>query len=418
LTAPSSPPTAQRREEPAGDGMLVFVHIRKTAGTTIRHVIYRQYGRRRTRHLRNYFVHAEDSRGMTQSLATNPPADLRVAHGHVLFWPDVRWPAGTQFFTLLRDPIERAISHYFWLRERSEKFRKTFEQAVSDGSIHDNLQTRVLAASMPPFRQTTEGDLEQAIASLDRFAVVGITEQFDESLVLMTRTFGWRRMFVSNANVTRGRKPREEIAPEELEVAEHYNALDLELYRRARERFEEVLATQGEEFDLEVAALSRAKARLKAAPERAAREPLPSTLRGWDPAPDTDPLDLRELLIEAQADLLIRDAELAPKKPAQEEAKPKKTSAASDGRAAALAAAAARAARRRERIQGEIDELQASGNADPERVEALARLADEVHGRQQGFERRLEKAGRRTSGRRRSKAARSNSGDGGAEDDF
>ena len=133
--------------------MIVIVHVRKTAGKSLREVFYRQYGRAQTRLVENYFTDAEESLAIVTALATSPPPNVRVVHGHMLFWPELPWAKDTRFVTMLRDPVERTISHYYWLRAKntSGRFRKTLETAISDGTIHDNLQTRVISGEMPRF---------------------------------------------------------------------------------------------------------------------------------------------------------------------------------------------------------------------------------------------------------------------------
>src|ERR1700751_4479007 len=134
----------------ASQPLVVFVHIQKTAGKSLRRLLYRQYTRRGTRLVKNYFTQAEACADYVRELAASPPSELRVAHGHMLFWPEYPWPDGAEFFTMLRDPVERAVSHYYWLCERNVRFRKTLAEAVGDGSVPDNLQTRVISATMPP----------------------------------------------------------------------------------------------------------------------------------------------------------------------------------------------------------------------------------------------------------------------------
>ena len=278
MSSSPSPPPPRPSAAPAQEPLLVFVHIQKTAGKTMRQILYRQYGRGHTRLVRNYFVAPDVSLNVIKSLAGGPSADLRVVHGHILFWPDVEWPAGTQFLTILRDPVERVISHYYWLRARSSRFRKTLEDALIGGSINDNLQTRVLAAQMPPFGETTDEMLEEALRGLKRLTVVGLTERFDESFVLATRMLGWRRMLYRKENVTPDRKPQDDISAKAIDLIKRYNALDIELYRSANKRFEQEVEAQGEGFAIEVEALRRANEVVAGTPEGAPIPPLPSTI--------------------------------------------------------------------------------------------------------------------------------------------
>lgn len=379
------------REIEAIEGRLaVFVHIRKTAGTTVRHIINRQYGRDTVRMVRNYFVEPDRSFEMVRALTTEPPPGLRAVHGHILFWPDFPWPPDTGFFTFLRDPVERTISHYAWLRARSPKFTATLEEALADGSIHDNLQTRVLAASMPFV--ATEETLEKALANIDRLAVVGLTERFDESVVLLTRAFGWRPMVYATRNVTAGRAKREELPPETVEAVLRYNALDLELYRRAQEQFEGAVAAQPDDFSIDVAALQRANRCVAEAPKGT---DLSSLLPTADASDSASAAELREQLIDARAAVLLRDAELerlrvaSPEPSAPVEAK---TRTRPETKEEALAAATERARKRIEKAERKIRELlQGGAETHAAEVEGLRLDIARAQGRLQGFERRKAK---------------------------
>lgn len=402
--APSTPPPAP--ETAAKAPLLVFVHIRKTAGKTLRQILYRAYGRGHTRLVRNYFVAPETSLNVIKSLAAGPPPELGAIHGHFLFWPDIEWPEGTQFLTLLRDPVERTISHYFWLRARNPRFKKSLEQAVTEGSIHDNLQTRVLAASMPPFGETTDEMLEDALRSLKRLTVIGLTERFDESLVLATRTLGWRRMLYRRENVTPDRKPREEISPKVIELVKAHNALDIELYRSAGKRFEREIENQGDGFAIEVAALKRANERAANLEEGAPLDPLPPTIGGMNGVPTGD-LDLRELLIEAQAELLQRDAAIehlkavsTPRGAARAASRGRKRTTPPAGRKAKMEAAIQRAQLRLETTRKEMRALEKEGAspAQQAQLEALRHTEMNIQKRLEGFQRRSAKLGPRVDG--------------------
>jgi carbon monoxide dehydrogenase subunit G len=402
--APSTTP--QVRESATAEPLLVFVHIRKTAGKTLRQILYRNYSRGRTRLVRNYFVAPDISLNVVKDLASAPPPDLRAIHGHFLFWPDIVWPENTQFLTLLRDPVERVISHYFWLRSRSNRFRKTLEEAVGEGAIHDNLQTRVLAAQMPPFGETTEDMLEAALAGLNRMTVVGLTEHFDESLVLATRALGWRRMLYRRENVTPDRKPREEIPPKIIALINRRNELDIELYRTASERFYREIESLGDEFQIEVAALERANERVAGLPEDAPPEPLPSTIASPNGSPEGG-LDLRELQIEAQAQLLERDAAIehltavsTPRTAARVAMREHKADKPLGGRRAALEDAMEKARARVEAARDELRELENEGGeqSQPAKLEALRQTEAMATKRLEGFERRSRKLDFRLDG--------------------
>jgi hypothetical protein len=74
--------------------------------------------------------------------------------------------------------------------------------------------------------------LEEAKLVLrDHVAVVGTTERFDESIVVMQHTLGLRRPVYVRRNV--GPAPRGPLDPETHAAIEAHNLLDLELYAYA-----------------------------------------------------------------------------------------------------------------------------------------------------------------------------------------
>ena len=245
----------------AHEPLIVFPHVRKTAGTTTREILRRQYTERRAvQQVENYFTRGRRCHDALRAIAASPPSELRVAHGHILVWPDIEWPQGTRFFTILRDPVERTISHYSWLGARSAAKRKmTLEAVLADGKIHDNLQCRVLAGSEEPIGKTTRRTLDAALAALDRLDVVGLTERFDESLVLAKQRLGLRTILYRSSRVNTGRPRGNDIPADLREAAERCNRYDMELYAFAQELFEKIPERGKLGFEIDLAALHAAK---------------------------------------------------------------------------------------------------------------------------------------------------------------
>jgi hypothetical protein len=96
-----------------------------------------------------------------------------------------------------------------------------------------------------PFRPEDydEGLLAQAEATLDRCAMVGLTERFEESLLLAGSTFGWPTTALRFVPKNRGRRrpKRLDLTDEERAALEAANRLDLALYRFAEDRFDRLL---------------------------------------------------------------------------------------------------------------------------------------------------------------------------------
>ena len=146
----------------------------------------------------------------------------------------------------------------------SPRFRPTptIEDALERGYIHDNLHTRMLSGQVEPFGTVDEEMLEQAKRNLrEELVFFGLTERFDESLVLAKRRLGFRSiLYKTSGRVNTARARGEEVPDELLETAREYNRYDIELYRYAQELFDAAPERSELDFEVELAALRVAKA--------------------------------------------------------------------------------------------------------------------------------------------------------------
>jgi len=133
---------------------------------------------------------------------------------------------------VLRHPVERVISFYFYKKARDGGFESVARQ-------RDNTQTRILAGMVPyagPSTRVTPSALDDAKANLLEHVELLLAERFDESLILAKRRLGWDRLFYWPRNVTR--------RPSGSGISDHFrrrieadNAYDLELYGFAQGLF-------------------------------------------------------------------------------------------------------------------------------------------------------------------------------------
>ena len=136
----------------------------------------------------------------------------------------------------------------------------TIEEALADGYIQDNLQTRMLCGDPRPFGEVDEGMLEQAKANLtERLVCFGMTEVRRVARARETEARHRQHPLPRPRPGQRG-APRGADVPESLtEAAAACNTFDLELYAHAREVFDAVPDLGQLDFQVEVAALAAAK---------------------------------------------------------------------------------------------------------------------------------------------------------------
>jgi ABC-type polysaccharide/polyol phosphate transport system ATPase subunit len=132
--------------------------------------------------------------------------DLRFVWGLYRHGVDARLPKPCAGVTLLRHPLERAISHFLWAHPGRDP-AGTLNQYLSSRDSHcplllDNYMTRILSgvAELDPadpgattanHRRVSDADFDLAASNLDGYTVVGLTDQFDETLLVLGRDLGW-----------------------------------------------------------------------------------------------------------------------------------------------------------------------------------------------------------------------------------
>ena len=234
-----------RSDEPT----IIFVHIPRTAGTTLNRILGRTYPQQRT-----YAFPTTDIEGSVVAFRSLPAEErrrFRLLRGHITFGIHDAVPRPFTYITLLRDPVDRLVSTYSYILEKPEhrlherlcSTGMRFEDFVRSGITleTDNWQTRAISGVRQNFGCCSEAMLSQAKQNIvDCFSVCGITERFDETLVLLRRALAWewRSLYHTPENATRLRPRRIDVPRPWVEAVEHQNPLDLELYAFARRRLE------------------------------------------------------------------------------------------------------------------------------------------------------------------------------------
>jgi hypothetical protein len=224
---------------------LIFLHIPKTAGTTLNRIIEWQYSP-----FAIFTMDPHRIRATAERFKRLPEARrrrLQVVRGHLFYGIHELLPQGATYITMLREPVARLLSSYYFVLRRplNPLHRKLKRQGLGvDDCIRlfpdrNNTQCRFIAG-VKDVAIADERLLDMAKANLTKsFSVVGICERFEESLILISKTFGWEVRFYENRRVS---KTRPQIDPGVVEIIKEHNRLDLELYEFGKSLFEVNLA--------------------------------------------------------------------------------------------------------------------------------------------------------------------------------
>lgn len=245
---------------------LFFFHLPKTAGSSLQGV------------LSKHFAPDEIAPAVTWTTLLHQDrrklAQCKLFQGH--FYGPLEKLVGQRCitFTILRDPLERALSHYgHVLRDKHHYLhRRALELGSIEAYIDDpitrmtisNFQSRMLALEFDVeayFQNLTEAErqawalelhmetsdlgpkgdqlLTAARAKLETFDAVGITERFPQTLALLCYRRRWKYPIgIVAQNVNAQRITQSELSPGTVQRLKELNDVDIALYSTARSMLE------------------------------------------------------------------------------------------------------------------------------------------------------------------------------------
>lgn len=267
------------------NNVLIFIHIPKCAGITLRTIFRNNIPRRNIRETgpgKNRMGTPEE---MTSVIKNLPDADknaIGLVAGHVKYGIHRCFPKGAIYFKLLRNPVDRITSFYYYvLRKPEHKLHEyivnkqiTLEDFVTQSQIEVTNNTNNAMTW-----QLTEIERDNSTLSVydayklavknvedENFLCCGITEMFDEFLILLKRKLGLANIFYEKSNVGTNRKTKEEIKNEVKNAILSHNEVDLRLYEYVKNKFMEEIRQKGYSFQIELLVFKTIN-KLRASPE-------------------------------------------------------------------------------------------------------------------------------------------------------
>lgn len=240
---------------------VIFVHIPKTAGSTLGTILRKQYTQNRmfaTRAMSRSALQ-EQQRDIVRSIEENR---ILAMSGHMVFGAHRHTDRPFQYITIVREPIDRVISDYYYVRRTPT--HDFYDPVVTqDYSLEDyvtrqitiytdNVQTRMLAGvgTDVPIGECTKTMLNTALEHVENhFVVAGLTSRFDESIILMKQMLNWGYPLYMTRNKTRKRPSWQDVSAETRAVIREHNQLDVVLYEHIQEQFQSQIDARDATFD-------------------------------------------------------------------------------------------------------------------------------------------------------------------------
>eukprot|EP01133_Synstelium_polycarpum_P006552 gene6552-7595_t len=226
----------------------LFLHVPKTGGNSIFNAFRVSYG---------YLAYQQWAMPDFDNIESMWEMSALVGHFnyglHHLLSPEGQ--ATHSYMTMLRDPIDRVVSHYYYHKNRREDEghplanRLSLDEWIIQSPRGQNEQTRVLSgltigAELFPTNET----FRMALHHLRSMKFVGLTERFGESLVLIKYYCGLESVTERILNKGKVKPNKESISLKTLELIREKNWMDIYLYQEAQKMFERQLDIVGRDL--------------------------------------------------------------------------------------------------------------------------------------------------------------------------
>lgn len=216
---------------------VVFIHIPKAAGSTLIYALKNIYGRGQ--------VWVRSGQGWPMDVPADPPPNVRVWAGHMAHGAERDLDPSAVTLALLRDPVERLASAYFYVcrRPRNPLHEYASSRTLSEFLLSpppdpefDNGQVRRLVdrGAQIPLRGCKDAHLDDI---LERWhngdLLLGVTEHIDASLLHFQSALSWPPPYYWSQNQHRDR-PVLDVSRDLRDEVEQRNLLEVRLHRLVR----------------------------------------------------------------------------------------------------------------------------------------------------------------------------------------
>lgn len=222
--------------------VLLFQHIQKTAGTSLRELIRSNLDAERVAVEYPKDLLPEE---LTDHIRRDAGPGLRCVMGHRANFGLAAMPADA--ITVLREPVDRVVSDHFFRgpQESLESVYADFKPSERSGGRYTNRQARSLLA--PHFDVSelaySRGPCDDAemwrerLWSVTERYTIGTQDRLEDFADLLCERYGWQRRELiprkrGKKSGPRARIPLEDLDPSVIETIREYNWLDVELYER------------------------------------------------------------------------------------------------------------------------------------------------------------------------------------------
>lgn len=220
--------------------LFIHLHIPKTGGTTLRDIIQRQYRSEKILMIPKL----EESENILKEVSTSQINQLKLIQGHLKYGIHNHFHRRAKYFAIIRDPINRVLSTYYYVLSQKNN-PQNLSTSNNQMTIYDFVQSGVnpfLINGQTQLISGKTGDIDNPIIESEElfslakeniendFLFLGITEMFDETILILKNMLGWHMPYYSIANRTKKKPNYDAVNPTIISFIKEHNQLDIKLY--------------------------------------------------------------------------------------------------------------------------------------------------------------------------------------------
>lgn len=220
--------------------LFIHLHIPKTGGTTLRDIIQRQYQSEKILMIPKL----DESEDILKEVSTSQINQLKLIQGHLKYGIHNHFHRRAKYFAIIRDPINRVLSTYYYVLSQKNN-PQNLSTSNNQMTIYDYVQSGVnpfLINGQTQLISGKTGNIDNPIIKSEElfslakeniandFLFLGITEMFDETILILKNMLGWHMPYYSIANRTKNKPNYDAVDPTVISFIKEHNQLDIKLY--------------------------------------------------------------------------------------------------------------------------------------------------------------------------------------------
>jgi hypothetical protein len=231
---------------------LVFIHVPRTAGSTINKLLMRNYKYRADSYGDEFFPRYFPTEFLSLIEQPQSPDDrIRPAFftGHINLGSSIfrRMPVRYVAITMLREPVERIVSHYRFNSTQPSVFRDAIRKDGLDVAAY--LKRFAIEQQYELFAPATSGASSDRVAEAVRnletsISIFGLQEQFKDFTLMLEQLLGLPD--VSHRPLNRLPKGAAKVTDEQIEQLRVLLRPDIEFYEAATKLYRQRLELLGD----------------------------------------------------------------------------------------------------------------------------------------------------------------------------